>query len=288
MSGRNRRIENILSALVSAWDAGKKARPLPWLLADYYHRALLSHLRKKAGIGGLRAAQAAGYLGEFLALEQRGDSTRLPEIWKGFLRAGIWMDDNFNHPLTRRVISRYPSVLHAAAERAARDFAAAQPEADLRRMLTRREFPFRQLLKESLGTVWAVWYVPQAIRTSLSLLLALNPKDEYPDARAMRRHFVLHLGGTNTGKTYAGFQRLIRAETGVYLAPLRLLALEAQETLLDAGVDCGLSTGEEEDLRDDDTHIAATAEKLNLKQRYAVAVVDECQMIADSRRGYAW
>ena len=23
----------------------------------------------------------------------------------------------------------------------------------------------------------------------------------------MRRHFTLHLGGTNTGKTYAGFQR---------------------------------------------------------------------------------
>ena len=44
----------------------------------------------------------------------------------------------------------------------------------------------------------------------------------------MRRHFVLHIGGTNTGKTYAGFQRLIRAETGVYLVPLRLLALEAQ------------------------------------------------------------
>lgn len=39
---------------------------------------------------------------------------------------------------------------------------------------------------------------------------------------------MLHLGGTNIGKTYAGFQRLRRAETGVYLAPLRLLALEAR------------------------------------------------------------
>ncbi|MBQ6206544.1 MAG: RNA helicase, partial [Oscillospiraceae bacterium] len=162
------------------------------------------------------------------------------------------------------------------------------PEADLRHMLTLQQIPGRQLLKGGLGKVWSVWYVPQAIRTSLSLLLALNPKDEYPEARAMRRHFVLHLGGTNTGKTYAGFQRLIKAETGVYLAPLRLLALEAQETLLDAGIDCSLSTGEEEDLREEDTHIAATAEKLNLKRRYDAAVIDECQMIADSRRGYAW
>ena len=104
----------------------------------------------------------------------------------------------------------------------------------------------------------------------------------------MRRRFILHLGGTNTGKTYAGFQRLKTAKTGVYLAPLRLLALEAQETLLKAGVDCGLSTGEEEDTREDDTHMAATAEKLDLKRRWDVAVIDECQMIADRQRGYAW
>ena len=94
--------------------------------------------------------------------------------------------------------------------------------------------------------------------------MALNPKDEYPEARAMDRHFILHLGGTNTGKTYAGFQRLKQARTGVYLAPLRLLALEAQEVLLDAGIDCSLTTGEEEDRRAGDTHVAATAEKLDL------------------------
>lgn len=104
----------------------------------------------------------------------------------------------------------------------------------------------------------------------------------------MARHFVLHIGGTNTGKTYAGFQRLKAARTGVYLAPLRLLALEAQELLLDQGVACSLTTGEEEDCRPEDTHVAATAEKLDLERRYDVAVVDECQMIADRERGFAW
>ncbi len=104
----------------------------------------------------------------------------------------------------------------------------------------------------------------------------------------MHRRFILHLGGTNTGKTYAGFQRLKQAKTGVYLAPLRLLALEAQETMLDAGVNCSLSTGEEEDAREEDTHMAATAEKLDLKRYWNVAVIDECQMIADRQRGYAW
>jgi ATP-dependent RNA helicase SUPV3L1/SUV3 len=77
-------------------------------------------------------------------------------------------------------------------------------------------------------------------------------------------------------------------KTGVYLAPLRLLALEAQEILLDGGVACSLTTGEEEDRQDGDTHVAATAEKLDLKSRYDAAVIDECQMIADRVRGYAW
>ena len=53
-------------------------------------------------------------------------------------------------------------------------------------------------------------------------------------------------------------------------------------------MDCSLSTGEEEDLREGDTHLAATAEKLDLKRRYEAAVIDECQMIADPQRGYAW
>ena len=144
------------------------------------------------------------------------------------------------------------------------------------------------LMENVLAKIWSVWYVPRAIRTSLSLLVALNPKDEYPEARAMHRHFILHLGGTNTGKTYDGLQALIQAKTGIYLGPLRLLAMEAQEALLDSGVKCGLSTGEEEDLLDDDTHIAATAEKLDLKKYYDAAVIDECQMISDRQRGYAW
>ena len=61
------------------------------------------------------------------------------------------------------------------------------------------------LLTRTIGYLYSVCYVPQAIRTSLQVLIALNPKDEYPEARAMNRHFILHIGGTNTGKTYAGF-----------------------------------------------------------------------------------
>ncbi len=274
--------------LQQAWDAAEKNATLPWRLAGKYHYAICARLREMRSVKRIRFTQAAGWLNEFLALEQRCDSRRLPDIFRNFLRTGAFLAEAPNGAVTRRVLERYAFVLRAAAEQAIRDFSDAQPEAELARLLDLRGFPSRQLLAEGLGAVWSVWYVPQAIRSSLKLLLALNPKDEYPAARAMHRHFILHLGGTNTGKTYAGFQRLRTAPTGVYLAPLRLLALEAQETLLDAGIDCSLTTGEEEDCREGDTHVAATAEKLDLNARYDVAVIDECQMIADRERGYAW
>ena len=111
MSGKNRGYERkrpgrVPDELASAWNAEKKNRSLSWLLAGYYHRALLFHLRKKAGVGGLRTSQAAGYLREFLSLEQRCDSGRLSEILKNFLRAGVWMEENFAHTLTQQTISR--------------------------------------------------------------------------------------------------------------------------------------------------------------------------------------
>lgn len=276
------------AVLVQGWHAAKRDGSAPWLLAGYYHSAILSRFPAPARGQDLRSSQATAWIGEFLALERRCASKQLPEIMKNFIRAGSWLGAHPGHPLAEELQARYSRALLSASRQVIADFTSAQPEADVESLLRAKGFPASQLFREGLGTVWSVWYVPQAIRTSLSLLIALNPKDEYPEARAMHRRFILHLGGTNTGKTYAGFQRLIRARTGVYLAPLRLLALEAQETLLDAGVDCSLSTGEEEDFREGDTHLAATAEKLDLKRRYEAAVIDECQMIADPQRGYAW
>ena len=40
------------------------------------------------------------------------------------------------------------------------------------------------------------------------------------------RRFILHIGGTNSGKTYTAIERLKSAAKGVYAGPLRLLALE--------------------------------------------------------------
>ena len=272
--------------LAQTWEEAEKDDTAPWVLAGHYHAAILARLASVPRSRTFDQSQAIGQLREFLSLE--GGGKDLTAALRNFLRAVPWMGECSDHAQARAALERYPQVLRGASAQALAEFAAAQPEADAEAMLRTEGFPALQLFQEGLGAVWSVWYVPQAIRTSLSLLIALNPKDEYPEARAMRRHFILHLGGTNTGKTYAGFQRLKQARSGVYLAPLRLLALEAQETLLEAGVDCSLTTGEEEDSRAWDTHTAATAEKLDMRRYYDVAVVDECQMIADGQRGYAW
>ena len=280
--------DSAAAALNTAWLNAGTGSSDAWTLAAHYHRAIIKRLPSAAGSKYVQPAQVTSWLNEFLSLESRPRTGHLPELFKNFLRAWVWCSTDTEHPLYARVCERYVSVLYECSLAVTDEFKTQQPEADISALLSAEGFPEKLLLSDGLSTVWSVWYVPTAIRSSLSLLIALNPKDEYPEARAMRRHFILHIGGTNTGKTYAGFQRLMSAPTGVYLAPLRLLALEAQETMLDAGVDCSLSTGEEEDISEDDTHMAATAEKLSLERRYDVAVIDECQMISDAQRGYAW
>lgn len=112
--------------------------------------------------------------------------------------------------------------------------------------------------------------------------------DLYPAARMMHRKFVLHIGPTNSGKTHDAIEELMRAETGIYLAPLRLLAYEQYERLNRAECLCSLVTGEEQYLIEGARHQSSTIEMLSFKNYYDVAVIDEAQMIADRARGGAW
>ncbi len=59
--------------------------------------------------------------------------------------------------------------------------------------------------------------------------------ERFTAARRLNRTILFHMGPTNSGKTYAALQHLTAAETGAYLAPLRLLALENYETLRERG-----------------------------------------------------
>ena len=274
--------------LTSAWDAAGHGDSPAERLAALYHRAILRSIPTVAWAARLKVGQSRSYVDFFLHLETGSGAEPLTGTLRRFVTAAPWLGRHAESPLALRLREHYVNSLLAISRRELTAFAAAQPEAAIDGLLSPGAFPTEKLLQHPLSYLYSVFYVPRAIRSSLKLLVALNPKDEYPETRAMKRRFILHIGGTNTGKTYAGFQRLRRAATGVYLSPLRLLALEAQETLLDMGVKCSLTTGEEEDVREGDTHVAATAEKLDLRAHYDVAVIDECQMIADRERGFAW
>ncbi len=113
-------------------------------------------------------------------------------------------------------------------------------------------------------------------------------KNLFPLARELRRKLVLHIGPTNSGKTYQAMKTLEKADTGYYLAPLRLLALEGYESLKKDGVESSLITGEEQLLHEDATHISSTIEMLNFEMDVDVCVIDEVQMIDDRDRGWAW
>ena len=115
-----------------------------------------------------------------------------------------------------------------------------------------------------------------------------RPQDYYPKARAMERHFIIHAGPTNSGKTHEALRRFEAAENGAYLAPLRLLACEIAERTNSHGIACSMLTGEEQQLVEGASHISSTVEMADLNERYEVAVIDECQLIGDSFRGGAW
>ncbi len=110
----------------------------------------------------------------------------------------------------------------------------------------------------------------------------------FPLARSLRRHLHFHLGPTNSGKTHEALVVLQKAKSGVYLAPLRLLAMEIRDRLMDAGVPCNLVTGEERVLIPGARHTASTIEMMRPDQEVEVAIIDEIQMLQDESRGYAW
>ncbi|MFT8675425.1 MAG: helicase-related protein [Acetobacter sp.] len=107
-------------------------------------------------------------------------------------------------------------------------------------------------------------------------------------ARALNRRITLVTGPTNSGKSYTALNALAQAESGLALAPLRLLAHEFREALAARGVEASLSTGEERILVPGSRHLAATVEMCPFYNPVDVAVIDEAQMLFDTDRGAAW
>jgi ATP-dependent RNA helicase SUPV3L1/SUV3 len=146
----------------------------------------------------------------------------------------------------------------------------------------------KYFFNEGIINTYKIRFVPKILSDSIKKVFPKNPKDEFMEARAMKRNFYIHEGGTNSGKTYSSIQRLMEANSGLYLAPLRLLALEIFDRLNSSKVPCNLKTGEEEILIETALHTSSTVEKVDLDNTYDVVVIDEAQMITDPQRGAAW
>ncbi|KQV51743.1 helicase-related protein [Massilia sp. Root335] len=155
------------------------------------------------------------------------------------------------------------------------------------------EFVFDRIRQRLLHAIEREQEERHAARTKESINLAEYPAS-FDVARKMARRFVALLGPTNSGKTHRAMEHLAQADSGVYLAPLRLLALENYERLQNAvradggKVKVSLITGEERRLAEGATHVASTVEMLDTKTPVQVAVIDEIQMLADRDRGAAW
>ena len=150
----------------------------------------------------------------------------------------------------------------------------------------REEKPF-EICKRSIKSL-SKSYAESGIKNQIIDMVPTRPEMEFPQALEMKRKFILHIGPTNCGKTYQALERLREAQNGVYLGPLRLLALEVYEKMKEYRIPCTMLTGEERIYEENSRIISSTVEMLDIDQKYDVAVIDEAQMIADPDRGHSW
>ena len=101
-----------------------------------------------------------------------------------------------------------------------------------------------------------------------TLYESFSPEAYIERARRLRRGFVLHVGPTNSGKTYDAIEDLKKNTPGTYLGPLRLLALEMFDKLNGAGIPCSMLTGEESIPTEGAQIVSSTIELCDLNTRF--------------------
>lgn len=186
----------------------------------------------------------------------------------------------------KSVMDAYEEVLEMVSKRLLEDYNKKNnTEFDFYNVIRNN---YNSFLNSGFMSVLTTQHIPKMIAAEFEENFPKNPKDEYKLARQLKRKIYMHLGETNTGKTYNAMERLRSARNGVYLSPLRILALENYEKLNSLGIVCNLLTGEEEIIKEGATHVSCTIEKVDIRKEYDIAIIDEIQMINDSQRGAAW
>ena len=98
------------------------------------------------------------------------------------------------------------------------------------------------------------------------------------------------LGPTNTGKTYAAIERMLGHETGMIGFPLRLLARENYDRIVEkVGKNAvALITGEEKIVPPRARYFCCTVEAMPLEKSVSFLAVDEIQLAGDRERGHVF
>lgn len=125
-----------------------------------------------------------------------------------------------------------------------------------------------------------------------------HPGEWYAGARARKRKLIMHVGPTNSGKTYNALCALAKARTGAFAGPLRLLAVEVFNRFNSGSIGgltpdkprpCNLVTGEEQRIVDPLAGLeSCTVEMMSVSKHFDTVVIDEIQMMGDPQRGPAW
>ena len=106
-------------------------------------------------------------------------------------------------------------------------------------------------------------------------------------AQGEASRLIALLGPTNTGKTHHAIDRLLSHKTGMIGLPLRLLAREVYDRLLErrpAG-EVALVTGEEKIVPPSPRYWVSTVEAMPVREPVEFLAVDEIQLAADPERG---
>ena len=104
----------------------------------------------------------------------------------------------------------------------------------------------------------------------------------------MKQEILAILGPTNTGKTFLAIERMLEHENGVIGFPLRLLAREVYDKVVEKiGVShVALVTGEEKIIPPKADYYLCTVESMPQDINFEFAAIDEIQMCADPERGH--
>ena len=120
--------------------------------------------------------------------------------------------------------------------------------------------------------------------------MAFSPTSGFAGERAPGSGVTAVLGPTNTGKTHLAIERMLAHSSGIIGLPLRLLAREVYNKVVDrAGPEAvALITGEEKIKPKNPRFWVSTVEAMPRDIDVSVLAVDEVQIAADLERGHVF